>query len=316
MEGKKSIYLKTADFIDDDVLFETAMCKLNGIGVKKDEEEAFELLKILAGRGFAPAMRKLAGEYERRGDKNLADKWLNLGATNGDVASKIDLYMQNRVKESEMRNDPIAITKSDGGFTSLIQKALPHVVKVAAPCQEPGCISTGSGFILDGGLIVTNEHVVCDGPNDVAVSFEPSIDRKVYSVECLAICPDYDLAVYRFKGLMREKMEKREHLKIRTGEVSFGEQLYTIGAPMGLGLSICHGIASNPHCVTSYRGLPFVVQSDMSINSGNSGGGLLDMNNMVTGVTTYTLKGGEGGLSLCVPAKCVTEVLKSIANKI
>ena len=84
---------------------------------------------------------------------------------------------------------------------------------------------------------------------------------------------------------------------------------------MGLGLSICHGIASNPHCVTSYRKLPYVVQSDMSINSGNSGGGLLDMNNRVTGVTTYTLKGGEGGLSLCVPAKCVVEVLNSISNR-
>lgn len=315
MEGKKSIYLKTADFIDDDVLFETAMCKLNGIGVKKDEDEAFELLKVLAGRGFAPAMRKLAAEYERRGDKTMANKWLDLGATNGDVASKIDLYMQNRVKESDIKNEPIAIGRSDGGFTALIQKALPHVVKVAAPCEEPGCVSTGSGFILDGGYIVTNEHVVCDGPDDVVVAFEPSIDKKTYSVEKLIVCREYDLAVYRFKGLMREKTEKREHLKIRTSEVSFGEQLYTIGAPMGLGLSICHGIASNPHCVTSYRGLPFVVQSDMSINSGNSGGGLLDMNNMVTGVTTYTLKGGEGGLSLCVPAKCVIEVLNSISNK-
>lgn len=312
MENKKSIYLKSADFIDDDVLFETAMCKLNGIGVRKDEEEAFELLKILAGRGFAPAMRKLAGEYERRGDKDLAGKWLNLGASKGDVASKIDLYMQNRVRESEVRNDPIEITKSDSGFTQLIQRALPHVVKVAAPCSEPGCISTGSGFILDGGFIITNEHVVCDGPTDVAVSFEPSIDRKVYAVDCLAVCPEYDLAVYRFKGLMRDKMERTEHLKIRTSDLNFGEQLYTIGAPMGLGLSICHGIASNPHCVTSYRGLPYVVQSDMSINSGNSGGGLLDMNNMVTGVTTYTIKGGEGGLSLCVPAQCLLEVLNSI----
>lgn len=315
MDEKKSFYLKTADFIDDDVLFETAMCKLNGIGVRKDEEEAFELLKILAGRGFAPAMRKLAGEYDRRGDGASADKWRDLGASHGDVGAKIDLYMQNRVRKTEVRNDPIEITKSDGGFTGLIQKALPHVVKVAAPCDEPNSISTGSGFILDGGYIVTNEHVVCDGPDDVAVAFEPSVDRKVYSVERLIVCPDYDLAVYRFKGLMRDKMERTEHLKLRTGDVEFGEQLYTIGAPMGLGLSICHGIASNPHCVTSYRKLPYVVQSDMSINSGNSGGGLLDMNNRVTGVTTYTLKGGEGGLSLCVPAKCVVEVLNSISNR-
>lgn len=315
MDEKKSIYLKTADFIDDDVLFETAMCKLNGIGVRKDEEEAFELLKILAGRGFAPAMRKLAGEYDRRGDGASADKWRDLGASHGDVGAKIDLYMQNRVRKTEVRNDPIEITKSDGGFTGLIQKALPHVVKVAAPCDEPNSISTGSGFILDGGYIVTNEHVVCDGPDDVAVAFEPSVDRKVYSVERLIVCPDYDLAVYRFKGLMRDKMERTEHLKLRTGDVEFGEQLYTIGAPMGLGLSICHGIASNPHCVTSYRKLPYVVQSDMSINSGNSGGGLLDMNNRVTVVTTYTLKGGEGGLSLCVPAKCVVEVLNSISNR-
>ena len=315
MDEKKSIYLKTADFIDDDVLFETAMCKLNGIGVRKDEEEAFELLKILAGRGFAPAMRKLAGEYDRRGDGASADKWRDLGASHGDVGAKIDLYMQNRVRKTEVRNDPIEITKSDGGFTGLIQKALPHVVKVAAPCDEPNAISTGSGFILDGGYIVTNEHVVCDGPDDVAVAFEPSVDRKVYSVERLIVCPDYDLAVYRFKGLMRDKMERTEHLKLRTGDVEFGEQLYTIGAPMGLGLSICHGIASNPHCVTSYRKLPYVVQSDMSINSGNSGGGLLDMTNRVTGVTPYTLKGGEGGLSLCVPAKCVVEVLNSISNR-
>jgi len=315
MEDKKSIYIKSADLIADDILFEAAMCKLNGIGVTKNEEEAFELFKILSERGFAPAMKKYSEMLEKRGDKESGEKWLNLAASKGDVSSKIDLFMQNKIKEDEVKNEPIEIAQSDNGFTKLIQKALPHVVKFTAPCDVPGCVSTGSGFILDGGYIVTNEHVVCDGPDNVSVSFEPSIDKKTYSVEKLIVCKDYDLAVYRFKGLMREKIEKGEHLKLRLDDLQFGEQLYTIGAPMGLGLSICHGITSNPHCTTEYRKLPYVVQSDMSINSGNSGGALLDMSNRVTGVTTYTLKGGEGGLSLCIPAKCILEVLNSISKK-
>ena len=291
------------------------MCKINGIGFDKNEEEGLDILQVLANRGFTPAMRKLTEELRKIGKNDLAQKWLDLGASKGDISSKIELYMQNKISKNEVKNEPIEISRKDGDFTKIIQLALPHVVKVTAPCDIPNCVSTGSGFILDGGYIVTNEHVVCDEPNEAIVSFEPSIDNKSYSVEKLIICKEYDLAIYRFKGLMRERIERTRHLNLRLDEPEFGEKLYTIGAPMGLGLSISHGITSNPHCTTKYRELPYVVQSDMSINSGNSGGGLLDMNNKIVGVATYTLKGGEGGLSFCIPASCVLEVLNSISKK-
>ena len=319
MGVKDSIYIKSAALIADDTLFNVAMCKLNGIGMEKNEEEATELLKILASRGFVPAIKPLVDYYRRIGENELADKWLVLGKDNGDIASKIDYYLRNEVKEDNLRNDSLIFNPSNNNsnqtrtntnsIEEVVKKALPHVVMIYAPSDRPGFKSTGSGFILDGGIVITNEHVVGKNPHNVTCVFEPSIDNNEYNLIPIAISDKYDLAILVFEGRMREKMENMEHLKLRTGDLNFAEQVITIGSPLGLGLSVSHGIVSNPKCTSTQGGWPYVIQSDMSINHGNSGGALLDMNGNVVGVSTFIMKQGNGGLSFASPTVCLIEFI-------
>lgn len=313
MSVKDSIYIKTASFIPDETLYNVANCKLNGIGMEQDEEEAVEILKILAERGYTKAMKPLADYYRRTGNDELADRWIKLASARGDVSSKIDQYFRNEIDLNEISNRPL--TYNNGGqsnLEALVKKALPHVVMIYAAGDKPNKVSTGSGFILDGGIVITNNHVVGDRPHDIFCVFEPSIDTKKYNLIPLALSHKYDLAVLAFEKDVMERMAKTEHLKIRTSDLQFGENVCTIGSPLGLGLSVSHGIVSNPRCTTINGGWPYVIQTDMSINHGNSGGAMLDKDGNVVGVSTFILGNAQGGLSFGSPTCCLIEFLNEV----
>ena len=316
MGVKDSFYIKSAAMIPDDTLFNVGMCKLNGIGMDKDEEEAAEILRILAERGFVPAMKPLADYYRKIGEDALADKWIRLGKGSGDISSRIDMYLRNEINENEVNNRPLSFTQtsnqSSNNLEQLVKKVLPHVVMIVAPGEAPGSVVTGSGFILDGGIVITNEHVVGRNPKNVCCVFEPSIDNKQYNLIPIATSHEYDLAVLGFDENTYKQMAEKPHLKIRTGELNFAEQIFTVGSPMGLGLSVSHGIVSNPKNTTMRGGWPYVIQSDMSINTGNSGGAIFDMNGNVVGVATFIYDGAQGGLSFASPAECLLDFLNKV----
>ena len=311
-----SLLLKYADLLDNDALYQAALCKLNGISVEKNESEAFAMLRILAFRGHLDAMYKLA-QLLMGQDEEAGLKWLEIAAAEGHKPSLVQLRMIAPAEKPPQRISTEKIQNEALGLEGLVREALPSIVTIEVG-QAKGKKkeeSRGSGFILEGGYVVTNAHVLGENPYYITANFEPDIDSKSYNLCPLAIEPKLDLAILKFTGLAEKKFSSRRNLNIRLSAVGYGEDVYTIGNPLGIGLSVTKGIVACPNRATNYPpAVREVIQTDMTINHGNSGGALLDMENQVVGVTTYTLATSEGGMAMCVPAARIEQVIKQIKN--
>lgn len=310
---------KYVDFIDTDALYKLALCKLSGIGVDKNEHEAFEIFQKLAFRGHYDSMYKLAEMYlaQNPQEEETACMWLKIAADAGHEQSKIRLKV---LKRDSLLNtggyNAVDIPHEAGEFETLVRKALPSVVLIKSTYVKGRKQKElkGAGFIVEGGFVITNAHVVGDNPECVTANFEPEIDEKNYNLLPIVVRPEYDIAVLRFTGLAAEKINTQHNLQLRAELPGYGEEVYTIGNPLGYGFSVSKGVVSCPNRESYYpRKVDCVIQIDITINHGNSGGALLDRNNNVLGMVTYIPGKSEGGISMCVPAKYIVEVLNSLS---
>jgi S1-C subfamily serine protease len=154
-----------------------------------------------------------------------------------------------------------------------------------------GCdrFGTGSGFVLDDGLIVTNRHVVGQ-PREVAIS---TWDGRSFDARVDGIAQDADLAVIRVRGLDLPRAT------VRTEPAVVGEPIAVIGYPGGGGATITTGR------VLGYTDGPILGESvpairvDAEVAPGNSGGPLIDAKGQVIGVI-FALSGPNGD-GLAVP---------------
>ncbi len=154
-----------------------------------------------------------------------------------------------------------------------------------------GCdrIGTGSGFVLDDGLIVTNRHVVGQ-PREVAIS---TWDGRSFDARVDGIAQDADLAVIRVSGLDLPRAT------VRTAPAVVGEPVAVIGFPGGGGATITTGR------VLGFTDGPILgetvpaIRVDAEVRPGNSGGPLIDAEGQVIGVI-FALS-GPGGDGLAVP---------------
>lgn len=311
-----SVFLKYADLLDNDALFQAAICKLNGISVAQNKAEAFEMFKVLAFRGYHEAMYKLAELLLESDppDQESAYKWLKVAASEGHKPSKLKLKMLDP-DYKEDRAESQKIQNVSSGLEALVRDALPSIVYIDAGHEDgrKSMRSMGSGFIIEGGFVVTNAHVVGDNPTYITAGFEPDIDKATYNLLPIAVVPDLDIAVLRFTGLADKKFTSRQNLCLRKNDIAFGEDVYTIGNPLGIGLSVTKGVISCPNRESDYPpAAKEVIQTDMTINHGNSGGALLDMDNNVIGMITFSISISEGGMAMCVPAGCIVDVLNKI----
>ncbi len=320
---------KFADMMDDESLFHAAVCRKEGIGMAADIKQAKELFHLLAMRGNQDGMFKYAEMClgENPPDLKTAVHWLTVAAQGGHISS--------RLKLSEMGSEgivnvdgimpPQKSAPADGGvkaptsgprpgesaFEARVRNALPLVVQVAS--EKRGGRLLGSGFILEGGLVITNAHVLGENPTHVTTRFEPGLDSKTYEMQVLANEPDYDIAVLRFKGAANEKFSSRPGLSLRLEDIGFGEEVYTIGNPLGIGLSVSKGVVSSPNRESNYpKRVDRVIQTDITANHGNSGGALFDSKNNVIGVITFVPGSSDGGIAMCVPAKYIVRVINAI----
>ncbi len=297
-----------SDLLGDEDLFRAAVCFKNGIAVKQDAAQAKELFYILAMRGNLDGMFQYA-EACLASAPSEADKavhWLTIAAKSGHVSSRLKLselgYVEYDYKDCAERNA--------GCLEARVRNALPFIVTVSADANASRRL--GSGFLLDGGIVVTNAHVVGEPSAYVVVRFETGIDFMPYEMKCLDVFKEYDIAVLKFKGLAAEKFSAREALCLRLDEAEFGEEVYTIGNPLGLGLSVSKGVVSCPDRDTSYGAVSEVIQTDITANHGNSGGPLLDCENRVLGLITYVPGASSGGIAMCVPSKYIVQALNKV----
>jgi serine protease Do len=173
----------------------------------------------------------------------------------------------------------------------------------------------GSGFIIDSaGIVVTNNHVI-EGADEITIIM---FDQEEYKAELLGRDPKGDLAVLKFDP------GERKISSVNWGnsdEVRVGDWSIAIGNPLGLGGTVTAGVVS---AISRDIGNgPYVkfIQTDASINRGNSGGPLFSTNGEVIGINTAIISqsGGSIGLGFAIPsnsAKKITKQLKEFGRTI
>ena len=183
-----------------------------------------------------------------------------------------------------------------------VEKALPSVVTVKT--------SSGSGsgfFILDSGIIVTNKHVV--GSNQ-SVSIVTSKGETLQS-KSVFVHPTKDLALIKLEG------NGFPYIRLADpGSVNVGADVVAIGSPGVFGVTLQNTVTKG--IVSSFRKSTedgIVLQTDVAINSGNSGGPLLNSRGEVVGVNTFKVVGNSiEGLGFSIFVSEILEMLKTHFN--
>lgn len=159
----------------------------------------------------------------------------------------------------------------------------------------------GSGFLINAdGQILTNYHVI-SGSSDVEVTMPP--DQSRYKAKVLMRDRAHDLA------LIQIDPKKKLPAFLRLGDsdsLQVGQKVLAIGNPFGLAGTLTTGIVSSLHRKIQSEeqgGLEDMIQTDAAINSGNSGGPLLDSQGNVIGINTaiYGPNGGSVGIGFAMP---------------
>jgi serine protease Do len=167
--------------------------------------------------------------------------------------------------------------------------------------------SLGSGFVIDAsGIVVTNNHVISEA-DEVTVVFN---DGSRLKAEVIGRDQKTDLAVLRVKPTKPLKAVKFGD----SDKLRLGEWVIAIGNPFSLGGSVTAGIVSARNRDINSGPYDNYIQTDASINRGNSGGPLFNLDGDVIGVNTAIISpsGGSIGIGFAVPAKTVVGVIDQL----
>src|SRR3954470_20409690 len=167
--------------------------------------------------------------------------------------------------------------------------------------------SLGSGFVVDtSGVVVTNNHVIADA-DEINVILN---DGTKIKAELVGVDKKTDLAVLKFKPtkpLVSVKFGDSDKLRL-------GDWVVAIGNPFSLGGTVTAGIVSAKNRDISSGPYDSYIQTDASINRGNSGGPLFNLDGDVIGVNTLIISpsGGSIGIGFAVPSKTVAGVVDQL----
>ncbi len=185
-------------------------------------------------------------------------------------------------------------------FATGLEKSLPAVVQVttlgrsAGPTSgenDPKPVAGGSGVIIDAdeGIIVTNNHVVENG-----TKFSVDLnDGRLFDAVLVGTDKATDLAVLKIEGTDLSQVESVDSDTLRTGDLAFA-----VGYPLGLDQTLTMGVISGLGRSGLGDAVEDYVQTDAAVNSGNSGGPLLDSRGRLIGINTSILSGGGDPLGL------------------
>jgi serine protease Do len=174
--------------------------------------------------------------------------------------------------------------------------------------------SLGSGFIISAdGYVVTNNHVISAGAKGAVVeSIKVTLaDKREYTAKLIGHDVQSDLALLKIDGVTNLPF-------VRFGDSAqtrVGDWVVAIGNPFGLGGSVTAGIVSAVHRVTGQGGAyDRFIQTDASINRGNSGGPMFDLNGNVIGINSQILSptGGNVGIGFAIPAEEAKPVIDQL----
>ena len=172
--------------------------------------------------------------------------------------------------------------------------------------QERQSTALGSGFIIDAkGIVVTNNHVIQDA-EDIIVRVNGD---KEFTAKVIGADPLSDIAVLQLDT-------KERFIPVKFGnsdKARIGDWVIAIGNPFGLGGTVTSGIISARNRSIGLSRYEDFIQTDASINSGNSGGPLFDMNGDVIGINTAILgRSGSIGIGFSIPSNSAKIVIDQL----
>ncbi|TIX49521.1 trypsin-like peptidase domain-containing protein [Alteraurantiacibacter aquimixticola] len=213
-----------------------------------------------------------------------------------------------------------------GSFADLTEALMPAVVNISTrqsltiegrgnrPITREGQ-SLGSGFLISAdGYIVTNNHVVRpDGRLTLEQATVTLSNGTSYDAELVGADPDSDLAVLKIT-----RAEPFPFVRMAGAhDARVGDWVIAIGNPFGLDGTVTAGIISATYRTTGRRGAyDRYIQTDASINSGNSGGPLFDMSGNVIGINNNIISptGGSVGIGFAIPTDVAAPIVQALIN--
>ena len=172
--------------------------------------------------------------------------------------------------------------------------------------QERKSSALGSGFIIDEkGIVITNNHVIQDA-EDIIIKVNGD---KEFKAKVVGADPLSDIAVLQLDT-------KEKFIPVKFGDsdkARIGDWVIAIGNPFGLGGTVTSGIISARNRSIGLSRYEDYIQTDASINSGNSGGPLFDMNGDVIGINTAILgRNGSIGIGFSIPSNSAKIVIDQL----
>ena len=240
------------------------------------------------------------------------------GTLSGDpAASPTTTVAQATTSVAEVTPEPViqnTIVNELGSAvnpTAVAAKAIPSIVTVNTSDSNQSGLGSGSGVVISSdGYIVTNEHVV-EGATRYAVTFE---DGRVYEAELIGMDKLTDLAVLRISATDLVPIDFGS-----SDELSLGDPAVAVGNPLGQagGASVSVGIVSAFDRQVDFSdgsNLFGMIQTDAAINSGSSGGALVNSEGELIGVTAAigVSQAGPEGIGYAIPVELVERITAEI----
>ncbi|MDE7447631.1 MAG: trypsin-like peptidase domain-containing protein, partial [Helicobacter sp.] len=224
------------------------------------------------------------------------------GAIKEAAKGVVNISTQKQVKGGSLPNHPIL---NDPFFRQFFGDMLRGVPKDRIER------SLGSGVIISSdGYIITNNHVI-DGADKIMVAL-PNNSRE-YQAKVIGKDPKSDIAVIKIDA----KNLPFLHFA-NSNDVLVGDVVFAIGNPFGLGETVTQGIVSALNKsgigINDYENF---IQTDASINQGNSGGALIDSRGALVGINTAILSrsGDNTGIGFAIPSDMAKRVALALIDK-
>lgn len=214
-------------------------------------------------------------------------------------------YVQNsKVKTIDVQSDPFSDFFSDpfGFFGTPNQGGGTQKRQVQTPKRQ----ATGSGVIISSdGFIVTNNHVV-EGADELTVTLN---DNREYSARIIGTDKTTDLALIKIDGRNLPTLPIGDSDKLKVGE-----WVLAVGNPFNLNSTVTAGIVSAKARSLGANGVESFIQTDAAINSGNSGGALVNTQGELVGINAmlYSQTGSYAGYGFAIPTTIMNKVVADL----
>ncbi len=202
-------------------------------------------------------------------------------------------------QQSEFEQQIITLKSAQEDFSGVVENSVKKVVTISTEK------SIASGFFVStDGYIVTNYHVITGQEKNIKVL---TYDRELMSGQFIGKDEFRDLALIKVQG------EYSSFELADSDELQAGKKVIAIGNPLGLSFTVTEGIISALNRIGP-NDIPEYIQTDVSLNPGNSGGPLIDTTGKVIGINNFKIGGAES-LGFALESNAVRTSINKIANQ-